>query len=211
VEVKNQKFYHIHRVDERCVAWQPGMLISVDKGRVNFYHDYYNHRAWKWFAPGDTRERHLVAALEYFLNLPKEQKRDSYEQCLQQAYEALKSKAGFVQNTIFEEVRREHFPHLPSRFSCIWLCRSTAVEFWSSKLDFPLKQIVEVSATGIMHTADEKYLCSDTISHNHLRQLAFMYWTGTDGESCNEEILFEGILQVNNVFADINAYKASKQ
>ena len=126
------------------------------------------------------------------------------------AYTVIKEQGMFIRETIFEEVRKSYFPHLPSRKTCIWVFEKEAVEYWWNALEGQQKLIFELQLTGSMHRADQKHLINDTLDHDTLRSLAFQYWTGAEGEkSIEEEILFEGVIDIKRSFENVGEFKQS--
>lgn len=99
---------------------------------------------------------------------------------------------------IFEEVRKEFFPSHPSRQKCLWVINSedpNAFEYWKNTLGTSDK-VLRVQLTGKIHKANPQYLNLTADNLNKVRQNAFHYWTGTRGDRPEEEILFEGFVNV---------------
>ncbi len=208
MEVRNQPFLHILKIGGNSGDVRPGTVIATNRRTLNPFTQFYNHKSWTLPIPGQEEQLPLVAALERALQLSQDAQKGFCINNLQAIKDAAKEQASFIRDVIFEEVRSLYFPHLPSRFSCLWLCEATALEYWWSKLASPNPRIVEVAATGIIHRGDDRHLVSDSVPHNELRRIALLYWTGADGtRSQEEEILFEGTLKIEKVFMDISKYR----
>ena len=76
----------------------------------------------------------------------------------------------------FEEIRANYFPTLPSRKSCLGVCREDSLEFWK-KILIGDCQLFEVPVTGVAHCADQKYLPAEVLPCEIIREKAFNYWT----------------------------------
>jgi len=152
--------------------------------------------------------KYLLAAIECFRKQPIEFKQAQINNYLEMAYNVIKEQCMFIRETIFEEVRNSYFPHLPSRKTCIWVFEKEAVEYWWKSLDAQQNLIFELQLTGSKHRADQKHLANDTLDHDTLRSLAFQYWTGAEGnKSIEEEILFEGVIDVKRSFNNVDEFK----
>lgn len=106
----------------------------------------------------------------------------------------------WIRETVFEEVRREYFPQLPSRHRCLWLIplSKKAVDHWWERLD-KKGRLLEVRATGKIFRANEGYLKATSAPLDRIRGDAFRYWAGGSGKQPHaDELLFEGFLNVTN-------------
>lgn len=99
---------------------------------------------------------------------------------------------------IFESVRREFYPELPSRHTCVWLIPNDegSLNFWKNKLHTPNQRIFKVSADGKVHRAAEKWLIGGTIPVTELISKAHNYWKGVDSGSHEDEIIFVGKMKI---------------
>jgi Protein of unknown function (DUF2441) len=63
----------------------------------------------------------------------------------------------------WESVRRAEFPDRPPRQRCLWLCPSLEnARDWLSRLACNNYQVLKVSVTGRLHTANELLLFGDS-------------------------------------------------
>lgn len=118
------------------------------------------------------------------------------------AYELSRHLAGLVGELIWEDVRRNEFPHLPSRQRCIWLIPDIAgVRYWISRLEIPpgTYQVLRVRCQGRIHIASEKHLLGDSVSLDEATRKARQYWLGVIPEPNTEEIIFEGRFTIHEV------------
>ena len=117
---------------------------------------------------------------------------------LAMAKDALTEYLNWIRETVFEEIRKEHFPHLPLRQRCLWLVPhdSKAARYWFQRLE-QKGRLLEVRATGKLFRANEAYLRAATTKLNAVRGDAFRYWAGGSGiDEHADELLFEGFVDV---------------
>jgi Protein of unknown function (DUF2441) len=115
----------------------------------------------------------MVAALERFQSHPAEYQTENWQRMLREATAALKEQCTLIREYIFEEVRANYFPQLPSRRTCIWVVEKNAVPYWWARLDGEHKEIFRLDLTGVLHRADERHLAADALSLTELRAMAF--------------------------------------
>nr|WP_302937337.1 DUF2441 domain-containing protein [Megamonas funiformis] len=115
----------------------------------------------------------------------------------------------YIRESLFEEVRQQYFPQLPSRQKSIWLIphNEKSLSFWKDalqvdKLNIPY-QILELVCSGNVFYGNEKYLKNSTeLTFNNYRQSAFNYWSGLDADpekNIAVECIFSGYFTVKEV------------
>ena len=105
----------------------------------------------------------------------------------------------YTRERIFEDVRLEKFPDLPSRMTCLFIMSeenlAAKMLYWNKELG-TATTLYKISCTGKIHAVD------GSISTHHgghlglLRQEAFAYWNGYDQCSEHQELLFSGSFTV---------------
>ena len=196
MEVKGEEFYHIHRIGNHSLIWTVGTRINWVQKRPNLFFEYYSLNGL-FFNDGSGQSLPFRQAIDRFLRASPEYKLVNYENLIRAASDVTKSQCMFIREIIFEEVRKNYFPQLPSRLYCIWVCKEDAVHFWWNTLKNNSQKILKLKLTGTLHKANEVHLIADTFKHDDLRAKAFEYWTGmNDNIGTHTEILFEGIIDV---------------
>lgn len=110
-----------------------------------------------------------------------------------------------VRELLFEEMRKDFFPSLPSRTRCLWVMpdNKETIQYWSNELNVEglEHKLVKLSLTGKLFKANQQHLeINHIISFDEMRQKAFKYWSGSSGQSEAEtEYLFEGFATVLSV------------
>ena len=112
----------------------------------------------------------------------------------------------YARETIFEEIRRKHFPSLPSRQTCIWVLPHSEehLNYWINRLDCNSGepyQILELKCTGKIFYGNENYVKTIKGGLNPLRELAMKYWSANDVDTnaLNTEIIFHGLFSVQDM------------
>lgn len=114
---------------------------------------------------------------------------------------------------IFESIRIEKYPHLPSRLNCIFLCEKNEVKKWYLAISGGLKTtppIYEFEINGKKHKADQRWLDQDILPHEKYIQAWYKYWNGDLFDESNEtthEILFTGELTIRKKFKNLEEFE----
>lgn len=108
----------------------------------------------------------------------------------------------FIREYIFEEIRKESFPDLPSRHNCLWVIPPNidGIKYWwdiiSKSKDYTC-EILKLELTGHIYKTNAWYLKETITPFNRMRGEAFKYWSGNAGNDPREdEYLFEGTVKV---------------
>lgn len=108
----------------------------------------------------------------------------------------------FTREHIFEEIRKDFFPNYPSRQRCLWVIPDNhkAVIRWWDILGCK-GTICELSVSGKIHQANQRYLNLTANSLDFIRQQAFKYWSNAkiEDNQDDDECLFEGFIKVVSV------------
>ncbi len=198
MNVKKEKFYHIHRTNELSHLWYVGNKINFTTRQTNMFNKYYDSYYPQMSIDGTSYP--ISQALDIIISQKLYAKENNAKIIVEQVKDVTKEFALFLRENIFEEIRMNYFQSLPSRKSCIWVCDENALDYWVATLGQG-HQIFEVSITGTIHRADQKYLNAEILPCELIRENAFHYWTGNDGNNpIEEEILAEGIVEVLRVY-----------
>lgn len=111
-----------------------------------------------------------------------------------------KEYAFYVREQIFEAVRREYFPQLPSRQKCLWVCEEDQISFWAdSKTDKEPRRLLTLELTGDLFCGDDYWLDADTFSSLTYTDRAHHYWAGELSDDPHKEFLFTGTAVVKAI------------
>lgn len=110
----------------------------------------------------------------------------------------------FMRERIFENVRRNSFPALPSRLKCLWVIEDNgnineAINYWWNELSRN-GQLIKLELNGNLFQSDEKYLQLKLESVESMKSKAESYWQGKLGDDPTYyECLFIGKAKVLEV------------
>ncbi|MBQ4640963.1 MAG: DUF2441 domain-containing protein [Clostridia bacterium] len=194
MNVKHEKFYHIHRTNELSHLWVVGNKINFTTRQMNVFNKYYESYYPRITIDGNVYP--MSQALDIICNRKLYASESNAELIVKQMQSITKEFAIYLRENIFEEIRANYFPSLPSRKSCLWVCDKNALDYWKATLGHEHK-VFEVSITGTIHRADQRFLNAEILPSEMIRENAFNYWTGCDGANpIEEEILAEGIVEI---------------
>ncbi len=197
--VKDKEFYHIQK--NNCpYKWNIGQKLFLGDNPNNYAQNF--HKAGFLYKSKSGKKMQILQYFKNFENLLNDKPNSDIE--LKAVKESIIVLNSFVvdmikvhRENLFEEIRLNFFPNLPSRKRGIWLIpyNEDALNYWKTRV--PKGRIFKIRATGKVHNSSEKFLLIDLyISFNHLRNMAFLYWAGVEEESIVDEIIFEGFIEV---------------
>lgn len=105
----------------------------------------------------------------------------------------------YIREQIFEKVRNEIDPDLPSRQKCLWLTDMDHLDYWKGCINCRGGSIVKLKLDGNAFMADDSWLQASTLSSSEYERRAKLYWTGQVGEQAHLEFLFTGEAVVTGI------------
>lgn len=196
-------YFHISNTN--C-NWTVGDEIQIGKEDNNYWTSFMEKNEMIEL----QEEKHdaykvVNAAFEHYAGIrPAPQKMIDYHfnilQSLKETLECLGNTIKINREIIFESVRKEFHPKLPSRKTCIWLIpdKQSALDFW---IDILYKgkgqKIFQVEIMdGLLHRASQDWLIGGTFSINEWINLAHNYWKGLKSGKKEDEVLYEGAMKI---------------
>ena len=150
--------------------------------------------------PADQVIKYALNAYAYNEPVPPQMKGYRFNPVftLKEATDCLGESMRIIRELIFESIRKEFYPQLPSRHNCIWLIPDDkrSLQFWKNLVHGSNKRIFRVETEGIIHRAANKWLITGTIPLNEINSLAHNYWKGNDAGGLEDEILFTGKVKI---------------
>ena len=98
----------------------------------------------------------------------------------------------YIREQVFEDVRKIHFPHRPSRQKCLFTTDVRDLAFWKTMAPNTKRSLLTRELTGELFQADEHWVKADTFSSVTFRERAIHYWNGEISSSPHFEYLFSG-------------------
>lgn len=150
--------------------------------------------------PADQVIKYALNAYAYNELVPPQMKDYHFNPVftLKEATDCLGQSIRTIRELLFESVRKEFYPELPSRQNCLWLTTDdqNSLEFWKKSVYGEKKRVFRVKTEGITHRAANKWLITGTIPLNEIISKAHNYWKGDDAGGIEDEILFVGKLKI---------------
>lgn len=196
-------FLHINNAN--C-NWKNGDEFIAGKENNNFWKSFLDkeesieingekHNAFKF----------INAAFEEYAGIySPPQKMNGYHlrpvNTLKDSIDCLRNNIKINRELIFESIRSEYYPNLPSRQRCIWLISENheSLNFWNNILEKgkgqKLFKVVKVE--GTIHWSSQEWLVGGTYSINHWDHMTSNYWKGLNSGNIEDEILYEGKIKI---------------
>ncbi|MGH8293594.1 MAG: DUF2441 domain-containing protein [Gammaproteobacteria bacterium] len=204
MHIESEKFYHIHK--HNSPKWVEGAVFTFGEEPNNSWRAFEVAR--RGITNPETNEVFTVDRVAFrALHVYRKQgKKDPLlgfyhfnpVMTLAETLDSLFLSTRKVRELVLEDVRRQMYPDLPSRTSCIWLIPDDArsVRFWLENMRGDHKKVFRVSATGEMHRAPQQMVMGDTISLVEWHKRALEYWNGVVTESYDDEISCNGEIKI---------------
>lgn len=211
MKVEAAVYYHIHHISDayRDLISKISSPYQFDVGtrffwggeRLNFFNEFYNHRDFLvnyMDTPMDT-----IDALLAYDKLPPDERQKSCPDLMLALSRYAKNAAICTRETIFEDMRSQHYPDRPSRKTCLWVCSRSQIGNWWASSFSGQRKLLKLGLTGTIHRGDNQFLKIGAFAHNRYRENAHRYWAGCNGpELEHEECLFQGQVDVIAEYED---------
>jgi hypothetical protein len=207
--VEKANFYHILQKGRR--EWRIGEIHFFGRDK-NFFVGMYDKRVFSIKDEKKRRGYNINYVANSMVNYQKTKEKPNDlasfyhfdpNKTVEELTDTLNEYLILIREWIFEEVRKEFFPSLPSRHKCLWVIpyNKEALKYWLDVLGKEGK-ILKLELTGRLLRTNPQYLRLTTNSLDYIRTEAFKYWAGTSVGNPNEEdCLFEGFAKVIDIIA----------
>jgi hypothetical protein len=207
--VENEIFYHIQIVRPwKPSEWEIGQIHFIGAIKNPFV-GFYDKNSFGVRDPNSGMfytTDYIAAAMRNYIKTGRKEKDKNLstfyhfdtEKTTEELIKVLNDYLLLVREWIFEEVRKEFFPNLPSRQRCLWVIPDDekAIQYWWNEMGKEGK-LLKLELTGKIHQTNQQCLAQTTQSLNEIRMKAFKYWAGASGiDSSQDEYLFEGFVKV---------------
>ncbi len=202
MEVTNQPYYHLQRINESNINWKIGDKIIFSSKRKNFYYSSLMTSFYDILKENDIPEiegkklennilngvliEYSQRLLEKLLGLiRKEQDKNKVIQ--------------YFQELIYECVRKEKYNHLPSRNNCIWIVpKLEDLNEWKDILPSLRSRILKLNLKGEIHETTGLLICTDKNRQiKNAFENANKYWRPDFDITKETEYLFEGVVEID--------------
>lgn len=200
-------YFHIasespHVAQNEKIQWRVGSVLRTGDATSNPYCRAvldYHHTLSVGPAQMPISVALKIAGLHNNVPIPGLRK-FSVNEIAENCAEIIESHFKAIREYEFEAIRRDEFPHLPSRMRCVWLTENGAIKHWRGRLDGRVNPILlKVATEGREHKANEGHLSVEVQSISELRASARAYWRGEPHKG-EYEILLEGAMKVLEIY-----------
>ena len=185
-----ENLYHIHRKNCKDELWKVGNEFEVGLEN-NIFFDFslnfnslilINNQKYPFFAVYDYyKEQRDIENQINLLNTSKD---------FINEYQLLIRELGM------EEIRKNFYPHLPSRQKCIWLCRKNQINYWKKFISGKL-EIFEIEIFDIPFKSRNSLISLPSDSYNTILDKAQLYWSEINYiDNEDDEYLYVGKLKI---------------
>lgn len=190
-------YFHINRAApwSPFEMWREGQEIDIG-GESNPYFKFFETQR-KEYSVNTESGSIMVPAAKFVGSVARGEINSPHVADI--ASEVIRHFVAYVRELIWEDIRKQEFPHLPSRQRCIWLIpEREGVRFWLERLGLEGQsfQIARIRLQGRLHTGSDEHLLGDSEPMEMTLKRARQYWLGIHNDSATQEILFEGRLRV---------------
>lgn len=201
--VTNQIHYHLQAKCNRKQQWNVGDKIRIGDS-LNPFFSYYNDHGRSVTVAGSvyntndiSREwlnKHITGqnAFGNDFNIDA-------ATMIKSLHVALEHYLRYTREMIFEEIRKEINPDLPSRQKGLWLLNNDnineSIRFWKIQLDQDVR-IIKLQVNGKIHRGHSHPLLISTDAMDIIRNRARIYWSNVQDHKIDDEFLFIGDIEV---------------
>ena len=198
------KLYHIHKFNDIKDDFKVGDILETNdlnrlrKDQLNCSSSYL-----KEVVKNDKGTFNMYEPLDSLLEMEKLEKmsREEIVKTVDLLKEYIHNNGIYRRESVLEEVRRESFIELPSRYKCMWLTDEECIESWLRLLGTKEGHysINEMELDGNLFCSTDDLLPNYYEPIKNIYADAYRYWGRTQqnlDESDKREYLFEGQAKV---------------
>lgn len=200
--VTEESFFHINSNANLSPhdLMRRGNVIEIGKHTNPFLRFYETHKRTYSVTDNNTGEVHQVPAIRLLRCVKDGTVTSNMLPTI--AFETANHFLMLARELVWENVRLAEFPDAPSRQRCIWLIRTLEdTKRWISQLGFQPNYywVVQVRVTGRLLDVDANLLAGDSEPLQTWYEKASRYWMGKNSENPLPEVLFEGMIRVEEI------------
>lgn len=188
--VIKEYFFHISRDDK----WEVGDLISAGIKENPFW------LACKNYSPQISLNGEVMSIFAMIDQNPNfTVTKSNIDFLYQNLKNVCKETAFYIREQVFEDVRKELYPQLPSRKKCLWICKENELSYWKTLGGTEKRYLLTLEVTGEVFCGDDTWLTADSLSSVVYSERANRYWAGELGTTPRKEYLFYGQAVVKEI------------
>ena len=213
MEIKDKEMLHIHIKGIHDDIWQVGNELLVDE-RFN------SHLTNNFDIPSGVKDKNGDIVLLETIQKDIINKISSDEEILNLrnlSDDEILDKMYFLRDTLkettyrlhqlglrnreesLEEVRKEFYPNLPSRYHSLWVCDQDSYEYWRSILGKRETESFSLLLNGNLFKSSDTFLPTEGALKKEQKEEAHRYWNPTfitEEDELKKEYLFQGRVKI---------------
>lgn len=190
MNVQNKILYHI----SRKINWNKGDKLVIGENENPFWNFSKNYSP-QYLVNGQPIP--VFQMFEQFSNFDLTQ--DNINFLYQVLKDVSKETAFCIREQVFENIRKEFYPDLPSRQKCLWLTDKEQLPYWKTMAENTQRAVLTLEINGTIFCADDTWLTANTFSSQEYTERAHHYWSGEMTSTPRQEYLFCGRALVKEI------------
>lgn len=187
-------FYHLHKIcdDVTEQKWQTDNIIEFNDTHTNYFFDFSNKFSpiFKYM----NQDVSIINIIDYILN---ENKTEDYTNILKAARFSINEYQILLREMAYETIRKNYFPNLPSRQSCIFLCRESQLDFWKRTINDNIRIFKINTLDDNIFKSNNKHICLPSDSLEIMNNKAQCYWSyNNQNDDEQDEYLYIGKIKI---------------
>lgn len=215
-KIENKEFFHIQILNHIGQEWSINEKYQIGKKYNNYYQGVINGLEIQDFLSPKKHELYIKKISDTICNTNNKTKINECDlknieiiqlkNILQEVQLSFEQYLKWIQEEIFEKIRKEKYSKLPSRKKCLWVCKFEDLSKWIKIFEerSSPKKILKIKATGIVHKADGGLIKPDTYSIQEFEKGAEEYWSGVIHNNNEIEFLFKGDIEILEKYETID-------
>lgn len=183
MQIKNKLMYHISREN----TWNIGDILIAGEQENQFWNICKNYSKT---VRVNGEEMSIFQMIDRVANFDVTQNNITF--LYQNLKDVSKETAFYIREQIFEDIRQKHYPTLPSRQKCLWVCEEEQLSYWKTMTENCHRSLLTLELNGELFCGDDHFLTADTFSSVVYSERAKHYWNGLMSPSPRKEFLFYG-------------------
>ena len=182
--------YHIHKKGFYDELWKEGNELEIGNQNNTFINISLN------FSSSINVGNEIFSFWYVYNNFLNNWDIDTKMRLLNDANIFINEYQILIRELGMEQVRKERFIDLPSRFKCIWFCRKDQINYWKNFVTGDI-EIFEVEVFDKAFKSRDSLIPLKMDSYNTILEKSFKYWgKNSSEENKDDEYLYVGKMKI---------------
>lgn len=212
MNANDKHMYHFHDPALYAEIWVPGNSFNIDENfesnikNITLNHDFLVQGNVSKFAVSKILKHESKTNFE---EIPI----SDIKHLLHDLKKIIVAGEMGIRELALEEYRKDHYPHLPSRFSSLWVSNKKCLKYWNGIFNSEKnyrRDLYELLLNGTLFKTSDEFLPDDGLSYKDVYNSAEKYWNPNFKEIYDPykiEYLFKGNVRILKKYNDIKEIK----